>query len=181
MNLKKHLPWLGALLPIANTQAETKPNVVIIYIDDMGIGDIGCYGGKFAPTPNIDRLAQDGLLFNQYYSSAPVSSPSRCGLTTGLFPLEVGINTFLNDKAANKRCEQRNFLDDKLPSMARAFQNAGYSTGHIGNGTWEADATYITLLLLRITVLTNTYQPTKARTRNQQSLLPNGSGRIKTA
>ena len=95
MNLKKHLPWLGALLPIANTQAETKPNVVIIYIDDMGIGDIGCYGGKFAPTPNIDRLAQDGLLFNQYYSSAPVSSPSRCGLTTGLFPLEVGINTFL--------------------------------------------------------------------------------------
>ena len=132
MNLKKHLPWLGALLPIANTQAETKPNVVIIYIDDMGIGDIGCYGGKFAPTPNIDRLAQDGLLFNQYYSSAPVSSPSRCGLTTGLFSLEVGINTFLNDKAANKRCEQRNFLDDKLPSMARAFQNAGYSTGHIG-------------------------------------------------
>ena len=98
MNLKKHLPWLGALLPIANTQAETKPNVVIIYIDDMGIGDIGCYGGKFAPTPNIDRLAQDGLLFNQYYSSAPVSSPSRCGLTTGLFPLEVGINTFLNAK-----------------------------------------------------------------------------------
>ena len=54
MNLKKHLPWLGALLPIANTQAETKPNVVIIYIDDMGIGDIGCYGGKFVPTPNIE-------------------------------------------------------------------------------------------------------------------------------
>ena len=96
MNLKKHLPWLGALLPIANTQAETKPNVVIIYIDDMGIGDIGCYGGKFVSTPNIDKLAQDGLLFNQYYSSAPVSSPSRCGLTTGLFPLEVGINTIKN-------------------------------------------------------------------------------------
>ena len=122
MNLKKHLPWLGALLPIANTQAETKPNVVIIYIDDMGIGDIGCYGGKFVPTPNIDKLAQDGLLFNQYYSSAPVSSPSRCGLTTGLFPLEVGINTFLNDKAANKRCEQRNFLDDKLPSMDKSIE-----------------------------------------------------------
>lgn len=57
MNLKKHLPWLGALLPIANTQAETKPNVVIIYIDDMGIGDIGCYGGKFVPTPNIDQVS----------------------------------------------------------------------------------------------------------------------------
>lgn len=123
---------VGALLPIINAQADTNPNVVIIYIDDMGIGDIGCYGGKFVATPNIDKLAQDGLLFNQYYSSAPVSSPSRCGLTTGLFPIEVGINTFLNDKASNKRCEQRNYLDDKLPSMARAFQNAGYATGHIG-------------------------------------------------
>lgn len=69
MNIKKHLPWLGALLPVVNMQAETKPNVVIIYIDDMGIGDIGCYGGKFVPTPNIDKIAQDGLLFNQYYSS----------------------------------------------------------------------------------------------------------------
>ena len=76
MNIKKHLPWLGALLPVASMQAETKPNVVVIYIDDMGIGDIGCYGGKFVPTPNIDKIAQDGLLFNQYYSSAPVSSPS---------------------------------------------------------------------------------------------------------
>ena len=46
MNIKKHLPWLGALLPIINAQADTNPNVVIIYIDDMGIGDIGCYGGK---------------------------------------------------------------------------------------------------------------------------------------
>lgn len=132
MNLKKCFPFLGALLPISNAQAEDRPNVVIIYIDDMGIGDIGCYGGKFVPTPNIDKLAQEGLLFNQYYSSAPVSSPSRCGLTTGLFPLEVGINTFLNDKASNKRCEQRNFLDDKSPSMARAFQKAGYATGHVG-------------------------------------------------
>ena len=54
MNIKKHLPWLGALLPIINAQADTNPNVVIIYIDDMGIGDIGCYGGKFVATPNID-------------------------------------------------------------------------------------------------------------------------------
>lgn len=181
MNLKKHLPWLGALLPIANTQAETKPNVVIIYIDDMGIGDIGCYGGKFVPTPNIDKLAQDGLLFNQYYSSAPVSSPSRCGLTTGLFPLEVGINTFLNDKAANKRCEQRNFLDDKLPSMRVPSKMQVTQQDTSENGTWEADVTYMMLLLLRITVLMNTYQLTRARIRNRQSLLPNGYGRIKTA
>lgn len=112
--------------------AASNPNVIIIYVDDMGIGDIGCYGGRFAPTPNIDRLAQDGLLFNQYYSAAPVSSPSRCGVTTGRFPLTLGINTFLSDKRMNRNCEQRDFLDDKNPSMARAFKNAGYATAHIG-------------------------------------------------
>ena len=179
MNIKKHLPWLGALLPVASMQAETKPNVVVIYVDDMGIGDIGCYGGKFVPTPNIDKIAQDGLLFNQYYSSAPVSSPSRCGLTTGKFPIEVGINTFLNNKASNKKCEQRNFLSDKNPSMARAFQSAGYATGHIG--TWEAGATCTMHLLLKIMVLTNIYRRMKVRTRTRQSLLRTGYGRPKTA
>lgn len=132
MNIKKHLSWVGALLPIACAQAETKPNVVIIYIDDMGIGDIGCYGGKFVGTPNIDKLAQDGLLFNQYYSAAPVSSASRCGLMTGMFPIKHQINTYLSDRKHNQNCEQKDYLDDKAPSMARAFQQAGYATAHIG-------------------------------------------------
>lgn len=130
--VKKTFLLTAPLLMASFCSAEEKPNVIIIYIDDMGIGDIGCYGGKFVPTPNIDKLAQEGLLFNQYYSAAPVSSASRCGLLTGMFPIKHGINTFLNDKASNKRCEQRDFLDDKAPSMARAFRNAGYATGHIG-------------------------------------------------
>lgn len=132
MNITKHLTWLGALLPAAQIHAEEKPNIVIIYIDDMGIGDIGCYGGEFVPTPNIDKLAEEGLRFEQYYSAAPVSSPSRCGLTTGMFPIETGINTFLHEKTGNRKCEQRDYLDDRLPSMARAFQAAGYATAHIG-------------------------------------------------
>lgn len=132
MSIKKNLSWLGALLPIACAQAESKPNVVIIYIDDMGIGDIGCYGGKFVPTPNIDKLAQDGLLFNQYYSSAPVSSASRTGLLTGMFPIRHQINTYLSDRQHNRRCEQKDYLNDKAPSIARAFQQAGYATAHIG-------------------------------------------------
>ena len=121
---------LGGLCFSAN--AASNPNVILIYVDDMGIGDIGCYGGRFAPTPNIDRLAHDGLLFNQYYSAAPVSSPSRSAVTTGRFPLTLGINTYLSDKRMNRNCEQRDYLDDKNPSMARAFQNSGYATAHIG-------------------------------------------------
>ncbi len=109
-----------------------QPNVIIIYIDDMGIGDVGCYGGKFTPTPNIDKLAEDGIKFEQYYSAAPVSSASRCGITTGNFPLHWGVTTFLNTKEYNRNCGQNDYLDAEAPSMARAFQQAGYATAHIG-------------------------------------------------
>src|ERR1035441_10055146 len=63
-----------------------KPNILFILSDDMGYGDIGCFGGKFAPTPNLDHLAQEGIRFTQYYSVSPICSPSRAGLTTGMFP-----------------------------------------------------------------------------------------------
>ena len=121
-----------SIVPILTLQAAQKPNVIIIYIDDMGIGDVGCFGGKFTPTPNIDRLAAEGIKFTQYYSAAPVSSPSRCGLTTGMYPIEHGFNTYLDSKAKNRNCEQVNYLDPSAPSMARAFQQAGYATAHIG-------------------------------------------------
>ena len=132
MNVKTLLGCSLFTLPLVVNAKKESPNVIVIYIDDMGIGDIGCYGGRFVSTPNIDRLAAEGLVFSQYYSAAPVSSPSRCALTTGRFPLALGINTFLEKKAANKRCEQRDYLEASNFSMARAFQNAGYETAHIG-------------------------------------------------
>ena len=121
-----------AVLPVTLCAQDKQPNVIIMYIDDMGIGDVSCFGGSYTPTPNIDRLAQQGLSFTQYYSAAPVSSPSRCGLITGQFPLEHGINTFMDTRAANKRVEQLNYLNPSAPSIARAFQQAGYATAHIG-------------------------------------------------
>lgn len=115
-NCRKILTGLVAL-PVMLCAEEKRPNVVIIYIDDMGIGDVSCFGGSYTPTPNIDRLARQGLSFTQYYSAAPVSSPSRCGLLTGQFPLEHGINTFMDTRAANKRVEQVNYLDPSLPVL----------------------------------------------------------------
>lgn len=108
------------------------PNVIVLYIDDMGIGDIGCYGGRFTPTPNIDRLAEDGLKLEQYYSAAPVSSPSRCAYMTGMYPIKHGINTFLSTRKHNSDCEQNDFLSADAPSVVKAFKNAGYVTAHIG-------------------------------------------------
>jgi arylsulfatase A-like enzyme len=67
------------------------PNVVIFYADDMGIGDVGCYGCKDIRTPNIDALAADGVRFTNYYSAAPVCSPSRAAMLTGRYPARAGM------------------------------------------------------------------------------------------
>ena len=112
--------------------APPKPNILFILSDDMGYSDIGCFGGKFAPTPNLDRLAQEGIRFTQFYSSAPICSPSRAGLTTGMFPARWNITSFLQTRAGNRGCEQADFLEPRAPSLARTLKAAGYATGHFG-------------------------------------------------
>jgi len=109
-----------------------KPNILFILSDDMGYGDIGCYGGKFAPTPNLDRLAGEGIRFTQYYSVSPICSPSRAGVTTGMYPARWNITSFLQTRAGNRGCEQADFLNPAAPSLARTLKAAGYATGHFG-------------------------------------------------
>lgn len=70
--------------------AKAFPNVVLIFCDDLGYGDLGCYGSKI-PTPNLDRMAADGLRFTHFYSANPVCSPSRAALLTGRYPTRVGV------------------------------------------------------------------------------------------
>jgi Sulfatase len=70
----------------ATTGWQKKPNIVLFFIDDLGWGDFGCYGDKFHETPNIDRLAAEGLKFTNAYAAAPVCSPSRASLQTGQWP-----------------------------------------------------------------------------------------------
>ena len=118
---------------IANRSfASERPNIIFILTDDMGYGDVGCYGGKFVPTPNIDRLAKEGTRFTQYYCAAPVCSPSRAGFLTGSFPARWQITTFLHHHKGNRACEQADFLDAKAPSIARTMKQSGYATAHIG-------------------------------------------------
>ena len=113
--------------------AQTKqPNVIIILTDDMGFSDVTAFGGKFVPTPNIDRLAKSGLMLSQYYSGAPICSPSRASLLTGMYPGRWNFSTYLDNKKHNKAAEQADFLNPEAPSIARIFQEAGYVTGHFG-------------------------------------------------
>ncbi|MBN2291428.1 MAG: sulfatase-like hydrolase/transferase, partial [Pirellulales bacterium] len=65
-----------------NPQKRRAPNIVIILVDDMGYGDLSCYGNKALKTPNIDRLARRGVKFTQFYVNAPICSPARVGITT---------------------------------------------------------------------------------------------------
>lgn len=116
----------------AMAATQDKPNIVIIYTDDMGIGDLSCYNGGWVMTPNIDKLASRGLKFNHYYTASPVSSPSRVALTTGIYPTEWGINTYLQTRKGNADCEQFDYLDSSAPTMAKSMKEVGYSTAHIG-------------------------------------------------
>lgn len=126
------LAGAAAIAPACSGPKAQKPNIVIIYTDDMGIGDVSFLNDGWTRTPHIDRLAGEGIVMTQYYSAAPVSSPSRVGITTGMYPLQWGINTFLQGRAGNARAEQLDFLDAAAPSMARFLQEGGYHTAHIG-------------------------------------------------
>ena len=125
--------WLACASGAAFAAPDTnKPNIVFLLTDDMGYGDVACYGGKFVPTPNIDRLAEEGTKFTQFYAAAPVCSPSRTGFLTGMYPGRWRITNFLQTRAGNRASEQADFLDPKAPSIARTLKQAGYVTAHFG-------------------------------------------------
>lgn len=117
---------------IKKTLSANRPNVIIILTDDMGFSDIGCFGGKFVRTPNIDRIAQNGTKLTQYYSAAPICSPSRAGMLTGMYPARWNFTTFLDNKKHNRNAEQTDFLDPSAPTIAKIFKKGGYATGHFG-------------------------------------------------
>ncbi len=112
--------------------AVQRPNIVFILTDDMGYSDPGCYGGEFAPTPNIDRLAKEGIRFTQFYDDAPICSASRCSYITGMFPVRWNFTTYLDQRAQNRDCEQADFLSTNAPALARVLKAAGYKTAHFG-------------------------------------------------
>src|SRR6476660_8785813 len=108
------------------------PSIIFILADDFGPGDIGCYGGTLAKTPNIDQLAKEGIRFDQYYVASPVCSPSRCALITGQFPARWQITSYLAQKKRNVGAEMVDFLDPNAPSLPRQLHDAGYHTAHFG-------------------------------------------------
>ena len=117
----------------------SRPNIIFMLIDDMGWKDLVCYGSSFYETPNIDRLANEGLLFTDAYAACPVCSPTRASILTGKYPATVGITDWI-DAAGHLHPARGRVVDvpylKNLPtsehSIARALSEGGYQTWHVG-------------------------------------------------
>lgn len=112
--------------------AADRPNIVLVFIDDMGWSDFSCFGNDDAETPHIDRLATEGVRFEQFYVNSPICSPSRTAISTGQYPQRWRITSYLNNRRANQERGMAQWLDPKAPMLARSLQQAGYATGHFG-------------------------------------------------
>lgn len=134
MNLKRFFPFclqavafvlLLAGSAAASAKSAEKPNVVLIYVDDLGYGELGCYGGKDVPTPHVDRLAKEGVRFTASYITNPPCCPSRCALIMGQYGQRFG-----------KYGMSRGLpIPEDRPTLARFLADNGYVTGQIGK--WD--------------------------------------------
>lgn len=115
-----------------SNEATTRPNIILVFIDDMGWADLSCFGNKEAKTPNIDRMAAEGIAFEQFYVNSPICSPSRVAISTGQYPQRWNITSYLDNRRGNKQRGMANWLDPKAPMLARSLKEAGYATGHFG-------------------------------------------------
>jgi len=130
--LYKKFIFIFFLFLTFNFTAQEKPNIIVILTDDMGYGDISSFNSEYMKTPNIDRIAEEGTKFTQYYTAAPICSPSRVSILTGMYPANWNFTTYLNDRKSNLEAEQANYLNPEAPSIASVFKEAGYATGHFG-------------------------------------------------
>ena len=108
----------------------SKPNVIIIFADDLGYGDLGCYGSKINQTPTLDKMADEGKKFSNFYVSSPVCSPSRASLMTGCYPQRISFGTF--DGLRVLFPGQGIGLSNEEKTVAKTFKESGYSTKIIG-------------------------------------------------
>jgi arylsulfatase A-like enzyme len=144
------LAGAGSVCHASSIKAAGKLNIVILFADDLGITDLGCYGlehgNTYYETPNIDRLAQQGMLFTDAYAASPVCSPTRASILTGKYPARLRLTDFLPGqiqpqfKNVVTAPPEQQFLPPGEITFAQALKDGGYSTWffgkwHLGNGS----------------------------------------------
>jgi len=130
---------------------DPKPNVIFILLDDFGYTDCGCYGSRFYETPNIDRLAREGVRFTDAYAACPVSSPTRASIMTGRYPVNTGITDWIPGRQATNSGGPEDKLialpfklqlDTEEVTIAEVLKKNGYSTMISGKWHLGADPKY---------------------------------------
>lgn len=157
---------VGAYRPGVGSPGAPRPNVIIIYVDDLGYGDLGVQGNVLIDTPNIDRVAREGVRFTQFYSSAAVCAPARAALLTGRYPFRTGVigNTYPEDEPIGRRLSRtfgvltrelgvldirekylaRGLAEEEL-TLAEGLAATGYRTAMVGKwhlGDYSRDPGY---------------------------------------
>jgi len=120
---------LLSFIPLNSVYAEPKPNVIVIYADDLGYGDLACFGHPTIKTPHLDQMAAEGMKFTQFYSAAPVCTPSRAALLTGRYPIRSGM---CSDKRRVLFPDSGGGIPASEITLAEALKETGYKTACVG-------------------------------------------------
>jgi N-acetylgalactosamine-6-sulfatase len=128
----KHIPIFLAIISVAvglviwtsDAAADDRPNIVLLLADDLGDGDLACFGSPAVKTPHLDKLASEGMRFSRFYSASAVCSPTRASVLTGRYPLRLGITKHFGDVKES--------LPESATTVAELLKGAGYNTAHVG-------------------------------------------------
>ncbi|WP_417444067.1 sulfatase-like hydrolase/transferase [Joostella sp.] len=118
-----------------------RPNIILIFADDWGYGDLGIHGSSFCKTPNLDKMAAEGIDFQNFSVVNPVCSPSRVGVITGQYPARQSVHGHFATVASHIKRGMPDWLDPKAPSLPRMLKSAGYKTAHFGK--WHLTNTHV--------------------------------------
>ncbi len=138
--MKRFACLLALLFTSAAQAAAEKPNIIVILADDLGYGDLGCYGHPSIRTPNLDRMAAEGMRFTDFYVAAEVCTPSRAALLTGRYPIRSGM---CHDKFRVLRNVSTGHLPEDEVTLAELLKGRGYASGYVGKwhlGVWSNNA-----------------------------------------
>ena len=126
------------------SEKSRKPNIIFFLVDDLGWSDVGCYGSTFHETPNIDQLADEGIRFDNAYSTCHVCSPSRASILTGKYPARIDLTEWLGGRPERKyeklhSAKKLMSLPDEEITLAETLKKYGYSTANYGKAHLRKD------------------------------------------
>ena len=129
------------MLSQGNAAEPNRPNIVFLLADDLGWTGLGCFGSDLYETPNLDQLAQQGMMFTDAYAACTVCSPTRASVMTGMYPARLHLTDFIAGQnrpfAKLKIPDWKKYLPHETVTIAEALREAGYATGHVGK--WHLD------------------------------------------